>query len=53
MKKMLCAIAPISLMLSLAGCAAPPPPEPAYYPPPPPKKQTDAKTQLESGRKYY
>ena len=39
------------LALSLAACAGNPPP-PVVYPDPPPKKQADAKTQLESGRKY-
>ena len=38
------------LALSLAACATNPPPP--VYPDPPPKKQADAKTQLESGRKY-
>jgi hypothetical protein len=41
---------PFGVMLAVAGCASAPPPE--SYPPPPPKKQLDAKTQLETGRKY-
>jgi hypothetical protein len=44
------AIAASLLALSLAACATNPPPP--VYPDPPPKKQADAKTQLESGRKY-
>ena len=36
--------------LSLAACAAQP--QPYVDIQPPPKKQLDAKTQLESGRKY-
>lgn len=51
MKKLLKVLIPLSIVVSIAGCAAPPPPAPDY-PPPPPKKQLDAKTQLETGRKY-
>jgi hypothetical protein len=51
MKKRLAKVLiPIGLAAFLAGCASPPPPEPDY--PPPPRKQADAKTQLESGRRY-
>ena len=51
MTRLLRTLIPLGVMLAIAGCSAPPPPEPTY-PPPPPKKQLDAKTQLESGRKY-
>jgi predicted small lipoprotein YifL len=40
-----------ALTLTIAACAsAPPPPEADYAPPG--KRQLDAKTQLESGRRY-
>ncbi len=40
-----------ALTLTLAACAsAPPPPEADYAPPG--KRQLDAKTQLETGRRY-
>ncbi|WP_201281712.1 hypothetical protein [Methylosinus sp. Ce-a6] len=41
-------LAAILLALSLAACAAQSQPDPT----PPPKKPLDAKTQLETGRKY-
>jgi hypothetical protein len=50
MTKLLRTLIPLGMLLAIAGCAAPPPPEPDY--PPPPKKQLDAKSQLETGRKY-
>ena len=50
MTRFLRTLIPIGMIFAIAGCAAPPPPE--AYPPPPPKKQLDAKTQLETGRKY-
>ena len=40
-----------ALTLAIAACATTPPPE-ADYPPPPGKRQLDAKTQLETGRRY-
>ncbi len=41
------------LAMGLAACAsARSQPEPAYDLTPPPKKQLDAKTQLETGRRY-
>ena len=40
-----------ALALALAACATTPPPPPADYPPPN-KRQLDAKTQLETGRRY-
>lgn len=40
--------AALSLALTMAACATTPPPDLT----PPPRKQTDAKTQLESGRRY-
>jgi hypothetical protein len=51
MKTLCAAIAATFLALSVAGCATTPPPVVAY-PDAPPKKQLDAKTQLETGRKY-
>ena len=39
-----------ALALSIAACATQPPPPPDY--PPPGKRQLDAKTQLETGRRY-
>ncbi len=48
MKKFAAAFAASLITLSVAACATNPP----VYPDPPPKKQADAKTQLESGRKY-
>jgi hypothetical protein len=50
MKTLSTALAACLLALTLAACATNPPPP--VYPDPPPKKQADAKTQLESGRKY-
>ncbi len=50
MKKLAKILVPFSLAAFLAACASPPPP--VDYPPAPPRKQADAKTQLESGRKY-
>lgn len=50
MKTLSAALAASLLALSLAACATNPPLP--VYPDPPPKKQADAKTQLESGRKY-
>jgi hypothetical protein len=41
----------LGLVLALAACATTPPP-PADLTPPPPRA-TDAKTQLESGRRMY
>ncbi|WP_200901916.1 hypothetical protein [Microvirga vignae] len=38
----------LSLTLAIAACATAPAADPA----PPPRKMTDAKTQLESGKKY-
>jgi len=52
MKTLGAALAATFLALSVAGCATPPPPAPIVYPDPPPKKPYDAKTQLESGRRY-
>jgi len=49
MKKLWPALAASLIALSVAACATTPPP---VAPNPPPKKQADAKTQLESGRKY-
>jgi hypothetical protein len=40
----------IGLTLAIAACATTPPP--AVDLTPPPRKATDAKTQLESGRRY-
>jgi hypothetical protein len=51
MKTLCAALAATMLALSVAGCATTPPPVVAY-PDPPPKKPYDAKTQLESGRRY-
>jgi len=51
MKSISAALVATFLALTLAACATNPPPPPVY-PDPPPKKQADAKTQLESGRKY-
>ena len=51
MKTIGAALAATFLALTLAACATTPP-APVAYPDPPPKKQADAKTQLESGRKY-
>jgi hypothetical protein len=51
MKILGAALAAAFLTLSVAGCATTPPPVVAY-PDPPPKKPYDAKTQLESGRRY-
>ncbi|NNM72361.1 hypothetical protein [Enterovirga aerilata] len=39
-----------ALTLAIAACASNPPPAPDY--PPPGKPQLDAKTQLETGRRY-
>jgi hypothetical protein len=50
MKKLWPVLAASLIALSVAACATNPPPPVA--PNPPPKKQADAKTQLESGRKY-
>ena len=50
MKKLARLLVPMAVAALVAGCASPPPPQPDY--PPPPRKQTDAKTQLESGRRY-
>ena len=52
MTRLLRTLIPVGMILAIAGCSAPPPPPEASYPPPPPKKQLDAKTQLETGRKY-
>lgn len=49
MKTISAALAATFLALTLAACASNPPP---VYPDPPPRKQADAKTQLESGRRY-
>lgn len=38
------------IALAVAACATTPPPPPDY--PPPGKRQLDAKTQLETGRRY-
>lgn len=38
------------IALSIAACATTPPPVPEYAPPG--KRQLDAKTQLETGRRY-
>jgi hypothetical protein len=46
------AFAATFVALSLAGCASPPPPQAVVYPDAPPRKPLDAKTQLESGRRY-
>jgi hypothetical protein len=46
------ALAATFVALSLAGCASPPPPQAVVYPDAPPRKPLDAKTQLESGRRY-
>jgi hypothetical protein len=51
MKTLSAVFAASLLALSLAACATTPA-APVAYPDPPPKKQADAKTQLESGRKY-
>ena len=50
MKTLGAALAAVFLALSVAGCATTPPP--VAYPDAPAKKPFDAKTQLESGRKY-
>ena len=39
-----------ALALTIAACATTPPPAPDY--PPPGKRPLDAKTQLETGRRY-
>jgi hypothetical protein len=39
-----------AFVLAVAACASAPPPPPDY--PPPGKRQLDAKTQLETGRRY-
>lgn len=39
-----------ALVLAVAACATAPPPPPDY--PPPGQRQLDAKTQLETGRRY-
>ncbi len=39
-----------ALTFTIAACASAPPPPPDY--PPPGQRQLDAKTQLESGRRY-
>ena len=39
-----------ALALTMAACATTPPPPPDF--PPPGKRQLDAKTQLETGRRY-
>lgn len=53
MKSLAPALAAALLTLSIAGCAtAPPPPQAVIYPDAPPRKQLDAKTQLETGRRY-
>jgi hypothetical protein len=52
MTRFLRILIPAGMILAIAGCSAPPPPPEASYPPPPQKKQLDAKTQLETGRKY-
>ena len=51
MTRLLRILVPLGMIFAIAGCASPPPP-PVDYPEPPPKKPFDAKTQLESGRKY-
>jgi hypothetical protein len=41
------------IVLSIAACATtPPPPTAEYLGPPPGKRPLDAKTQLETGRRY-
>ncbi|MBX9741807.1 MAG: YgdI/YgdR family lipoprotein [Beijerinckiaceae bacterium] len=52
MKFILPALAATFLTLSLAGCASPPPQQAVLYPDAPPRKPLDAKTQLETGRRY-
>lgn len=53
MKSLHAALAATILTLSVAGCASAPPPQQAVlYPDPPPRKPLDAKTQLETGRRY-
>jgi hypothetical protein len=42
----------VAFAASLAGCASQPAPTAQAELTPPPKKQLDAKTQLETGRKY-
>lgn len=39
-----------ALVLTIAACASAPPPPPDYAPPGP--RRLDAKTQLETGRRY-
>jgi hypothetical protein len=41
-----------SIALSLAACATTPPPTAEYLVPSPGKRPLDAKTQLETGRRY-
>jgi hypothetical protein len=40
------------IALSIAACATTPPPPPPDYGPAPGKRPLDAKTQLETGRRY-
>jgi hypothetical protein len=40
------------IALSIAACATTPPPSAEYLGPPPGKRPLDAKTQLETGRRY-
>jgi ABC-type uncharacterized transport system auxiliary subunit len=45
-------LAALALALSLAGCASNPEPQPANIDLTPQKRPLDAKTQLETGRRY-
>lgn len=46
------ALAAVLAALSVAGCASAPPPQAVASPDPPPRKPLDAKTQLETGRRF-
>ncbi len=58
MRRIVLGLAPVVLLLAVAGCSSDrfaergyePPAEESY--PPPPRRRTDAKTYLESGQMY-